>query len=287
MEILMRLSWIVAQLALVFACSHRSQNSSDSGSLLPKRGDRVLVESNAAQFYEARVITEATQQLRVQAMPSGDTALVQAADTYRLPTQPVQLAPQSLAICNVDRGRWIGCRIASTQPGGARAYDADGNSYDIAWSQIVLPNPLTELNLRRLFDKAGERHDFDRDMAKAGPPYPVPGWQPIGGRSVLARIDGKWWLSVVVSSKHGMIRVRLAGVDRTIEVDRSDIAPEPPYPMDVLQKSHLALLRPAGVGQAWSSVRLVSIDQLEAVVEDVSRGRRVVPVRDVCPLGHQ
>ncbi len=283
----MRLPWIVAQLALALACSHRSQNSADSRSLLPKRGDRVLVESSAAQFYEARVITEATPQLRVQAMPSGDTALVQAADTYRLPTQPVQLAPQSLAVCNVNRGRWIGCRIASPKPSGARAFDADGNSYDIAWSQIVSPNPLTELNLRRLFDKAGERHDFDRDMAKAGPPRPVPGWQPIAGRSVLARMDGKWWLSFVVSSKHGMIRVRLAGVDRTIEVNRSDIAPEPPYPMDVLQKSHLALLRPASVGQAWSSVKLISIDPLEVVVEDVSHGRRVVPLRDVCPLGHE
>jgi len=101
---------------------------------------------------------------------------------------------------------------------------------------------------------------------------------------VLAKVDGKWWSAVVVSSKRGKIRISTMGTDRSLEVERSDIAPEPPYPMDVSQKSHFALLRPTSVSQAWVPVRLISFDALDAMVEDVGRGRRTAPVRDVCPL---
>ena len=277
-------SYVAAHLALACACSHRPHESAQSTSTSPRRGDRVLVESNAAQFYEARVISESAEKLRVQAVPSGDTALVQASDTYRLPAKASSLAVQALAICNVDGVRWIACRIANPSAGGTIVNDVNEKAYDISWSQVVAPNPMTELNLKRLFDKAGELHDFEHEMAKAGPPRSVPGWQPMAGRNVLANLDGQWWLAVVVSSKHGKFRIRLAGTDRSADVEKGNMVPEPPYPMDVSQKSRQALLRPASVGQPWGTVRLVSFDALEAVVEDVGRGRRTVPVRDVYPL---
>lgn len=266
------------------ACSHRSHESNQSSSALPRRGDRVLVESNAAQFYEARVISDSAPKLRVQAVPSGDTALVRASDIYRLPATGSTLAAQSLAICNIDGERWVGCRIANTGHLGALVHDVNEKAYDIPWSQVVSPNPMTEMNLKRLFDKAGEQHDFDHEMAKAGPPRLVAGWQPSAGRNILVKLDGKWWLAVVMTSKHGKFRVKLAGTDRSAEVERTDVAPEPPYPMDVSQKSRQALLRPVSVNQPWTPVRLISFDALEALVEDVGRGRRTVPVRDVCPL---
>ena len=254
--------WFVAEVMLILACSRRSQELTRSKSSLPRRGDRVLVESNAAQFYEARVISEASPNLRVQAVPSGDAALVQTADVYRLPTKISQLAAQTFAICNVERQRWVACRIVNPRPEGTTARDINENSYDLTWAQVVEANPLTELNLKRLFDKAREQHDFDHDMAKAGPPRTVPGWQPTTGGSVLAKVDGKWWSAVVVSSKRGKIRISTMGTDRSLEVERSDIAPEPPYPMDVSQKSHFALLRPTSVSQAWVPVRLISFDAL-------------------------
>ena len=275
---------IIAQLALVYACSHRSHESNQSSSTLPKRGDRVLIESNAAQFYEARVISDSTPKLRVQAVPSGDTALVQASDIYRLPATISTLAAQSLAICNVDGQRWVGCRITNPEASGALVHDVNEKVYNLPWSHVVSPNPMTEMNLKRLFEKAGELHDFDHEMAKAGPPRLVAGWQPAAGRNILVKLDGSWWLAVVMASKHSKFRVRLAGTDRSVDVERADMAPEPPYPMDVSQKSRQALLRPASTNQPWVTVRLISFDALEAVVEDVSRGRRTVPVRDVCPL---
>jgi hypothetical protein len=244
----------------------------------------VLVESSAAHFYEARVISEETNLLRVQAILSGDTASVEIADTYRLPAQSAHFLPHSLAICNVDQGHWIGCKVVGVATSVATVSDINQISYQLPFSQMISPNALTELNLKRLFDKAAEQREFEHDMAKAGSPRPVPGWQPSPGKSILAKVDNKWWLSAIVSEKHGKLRIRFAGTDRVLDVLHSEVAPEPPYPMEVSQKSKIALIRPASAGQPWLAVRLISVDALEALVEDLARGRRTVPVRDVCPL---
>ena len=270
---------------LVFsACSHRSDDRAKSSSTAPLRGNHVLVESSAAQFYEARVISEEASRLRVQAVPSGDTAFVQVADTYRLPAISAHIAPNSLAICNLDREHWVGCKIAAVTANGATVNDINQNSYQLPSSQIVSPNALTELNLKRLFEKASEQREFEHDMTKAGSPRLVPGWQPTPGKSVIAKVDNKWWLSAIVAEKRGKLRIKFAGTDRVLDVLHSEVAPEPPYPMEVSQKSKIALIRPASAAQAWQPVRLISVDALEALVEDLARGRRTVPVRDVCPL---
>ena len=271
-------------LLAISACSHRSDDRAKSNSAVPLRGDHVLVESSAARFYEARVISEEASRLRVQAVPSGDTAFVQIADTYRLPAKFAKLLPHAFAICNVDREHWVGCKIAAATEAGATVNDINQNSYQLPASQIVSPNALTELNLKRLFDKAAEQREFEHDMTKAGSPRLVPGWQPVPGKSAIAKVDSKWWLSVIVAEKHGKLRIKFAGTDHVLDVLHSEVAPEPPYPMEVSQKSRIALIRPASAAQAWLPIRLISVDALEAVVEDLARGRRTVPVRDVCPL---
>jgi hypothetical protein len=271
-------------LLVAAACSRRSEDRTKSKLASPLRGDHVLVESSAAHFYEARVLSEEPNRLRVQAVPSGDTAFVQIADTYRLPAASAHFAPHSLAICNLDREHWVGCKIAAVTANGATVNDINQVSYHLPLSQILAPNALTELNLKRLFDKAAEQREFEHDMAKAGSPRQVPGWQPGPGKSIVAKVDNKWWLSVIVAEKHGKLRIKFAGTDRVMDVLHSEVAPEPPYPMEVSQKSKIALIRPANASQSWLPVRLISVDALEALVEDLARGRRTVPVRDVCPL---
>lgn len=275
---------IALSCALLFACSRQTQKSEGVTVQSFKRGDRVLVESSAAKFYEAQVLAIENSKLRVQAMPSGDTALIPISDVYRLPAKPTQLARSSLSICNAPKERWFGCRIVSTDALGAEVTDIDGVKYRLAWTQIVQPNALTELNLKRLFDKASEQHDFEQDLAHAGAPKTIPGWRPLPGKSVLARIDGHWWLAIVASEKRGKVRVRFPGSERLLEVAHADLAAEPPYTLEISQKSRFALLRPTNPNQPWSSVRLISVDALEAVVEMVGTKRRTVPVRDVCPL---
>jgi hypothetical protein len=209
---------------------------------------------------------------------------VQIADVYRLPSREGKLLPGTLAICNVDRVHWVGCRVVQVGATGASVIDVNETHYWLPWSQVLPPSALTELNLKRHFDTASELRDFERDMAKAGPPRVVPGWQPIAGKTAIINFDGKWWLSTIVSAKHGKIRARFSGTDHVLDVVPGHVAPEPPYPMDASQHSQAALLRPTSASQAWVHVRLISVDALEAVVEDVPRGRRTVPVRDVCPL---
>jgi len=244
----------------------------------------VLVESSAAQFYEARVLGIESAKLRVQELPSGDAALVQVADVYRLPSKGNTLASGSLAICASRSERWFGCRITRSGADGAEVTDVDEMSHPIDWKHVIAPNALTELNLKRLFDKAGEQHEFEHELAHAGSPKNIPGWHPMPGKAVLARVDGEWWRSVISTEKRGKIRIKFAGSDRQIEVGREDVAPEPPYPMEISQKSRFALLRPANPNQPWSPIRLISVDALEAVVEGLGAKRRTVRVRDICPL---
>lgn len=244
----------------------------------------MVVESSAAQFYEARVIGEETSRLRVQTVESGDTAYVELADIYRLPTKAKRLAPRALAICNMDHARWLGCRILEVSVDTANVAGIDTASRQLPWSQILTPTSLTELNLKRLFDKAGERRDFEHEIARAGQPRTIPGWQPNLGKSVIAKYDGKWWLSVIIGEQHGKLRVKSSGTKHIVDVARDEVAPEPPYPTEVSQKSRFALSRPVSQGQAWTPVRLISVDALEAIVEDLERGRRTVPVRDLCPV---
>ena len=227
----------IVTFVVVLGCSNRTLDRSQPKSTLPRRGDQVLIESSAAQFYQARVISEETMRLRVQAVPSGDTTFVPIADVYRLPAKVMQLAPHSLAICNIDHERWVACRVAEAGARSANVNDVNESSYQLPWPKILSPNALTELNLKRLFDRARDQRDFEHDMSKAGPPRLVPGWQPTTGKPVIAKVDGKWWLSTIVSERHGQVRITFSATDRMLDVARNDVAPEPPYPMDVSQKS--------------------------------------------------
>jgi len=280
------LAIVVAALGAIalLGCARKVEQQAPSKANTPQRGDRVLVESSAAQFYEARVLNVEHSKLRVQALPSGDAALVEVADAYRLPSKVTPLAAASLAICNGPGERWFGCRVVKSDPEGADVTDVNELTQRLAWSQIMPPNALTELNLKRLFDKAGEQHDFEHDLAHAGAPKSIPGWRASAGKAVLARVDGKWWTAAISSEKRGKVRIRFAGSERQAEVDHAELAPEPPYPMEISQRSRFALVRPTNPNQPWNPVRLVSVDALEAVVEGIGSKRRTVPVRDLCPL---
>jgi len=275
---------VVELLLAVTSCSRRTLDGAQTISLNPLRGERVVVESSAAQFYEARVIGESTSRLRVQTVESGDMAYVELADIYRLPSTTRRLAPRTFAICNIDQARWVGCRILEASVNTANVTGIDTATHQLPWNQILTPTSLTEMNLKRLFDKAGERRDFEHEISRAGQPRTIPGWQPSLGKSVIAQYDGKWWASVIIGEQHGKLRVKSSETKHIVDVARDEVAPEPPYPTEISKKSRFALARPVSQGQAWIPVRLISVDALEATVEDLEHGRRTVPVRDLCPV---
>ena len=269
---------------LTVACTRSTGNSQKAQDTTPQRGARVIVESSAAQFYEAQVMSAAGSRLKVQSRVGGDIATVQAGNVYQLPSNTNSLAPRALAICNVGDSRWVACRVSKADSAGVDLEDAQANTYHLPWAQVIAPGALTELNLKILFEKSAENRDFERDVARAGNPQTVIGWTPVSGKSALVKIADQWHIATILGERRGFARIKLAGTRREIEAPRDLVAAEPPYPLDILRKSHFALVRPSNQTEPWRLVRLVSSDTLECTIEDFESGRRTAPVRDVCPL---
>jgi len=265
------------------ACARTKEGAPKATQSPPQRGDRVLVESSAAEFYEAQVLESTLQRLKVQSLGGGNLAHVQVGNVYRLPSTSGMLADRAYAICNIANARWVGCRVTKAHPGIAQFEDARGGAYQLPWSRVLVPGALTELNLKRQFDRAAAGHDFEREMARAGKPPKIAGWSPISGKSVLVQTDTQWNLATVLSERRGVVRLRIFGTRHELEASPDMLAPEPPYPLEILKRSRLALLRPVNQTDAWRPIRLVSADSLECIIEDEA-GRRSAPVRDVCPL---
>ena len=222
--------------------------------------------------------------LKVQSRVGGDIATVQAGNVYKLPPNTTLLAARALAICNIGNSRWVACRVSKSDSTGADLEDALANIYHLPWAQVIAPGALTELNLKRLFDKSAENRDFERDVARAGNPQILPGWIPVSSKSALVKVGGQWHIATILGERRGFARVKLAGTRHEIETSRDLVAAEPPYPLEILRKSRFALVRPSNQTDPWRLVRLVSSDTLECTIEDFESGRRTAPVRDVCPL---
>ena len=283
-----RLLWhLLGATFSMVACSRPAGDSQHHQQDIPQRGDLVLIESSAAQFYEARIIGNQGPRVRVQSVVSGDMRIEQAGNVYALPPKTPPLAARSYAICNIRESFWVGCRVSKSESDGAEVKDAQDHTHRLPWNRVLIPGALTELNLKRLFEKATEQADFEREIAKAGNPHNLPGWHASTGKVALARLDGSWRLGLIVGERRSLVRVQLLGTKHEVEVPREAVAAEPPYPLELVQKSRLVLLRPSNQTDAWRVVRLVSADALESTIEDYEHGRRVVPARDICPLQSQ
>jgi hypothetical protein len=211
-------------------------------------------------------------------------ANVQAGNVYSLPATSKPLTNHAFAICNIGEARWVGCRVTKSEANQAEFEDAQGGTYQLQWSRVLTPRALTELNLKRLFERSAEKLEFEREMARAGDPPRIAGWSPVTGKTVLVKAGGQWSLAVVLGERRGLVRLKLFGTRHEIETSRDTLAPEPPYPLEMLRNSRFALLRPSNQTDAWRPVRLISSDNLECTLEDLEGGRRTAPVRDVCPL---
>jgi hypothetical protein len=278
-------SWAAGILTLLtFACARSTSNTQKTQDATPQRGARVVVESSAAQFYEAQVMSASGSRLKVQSRVGGNIATVQAGNVYQLPPKTTSLAARALAICNIGDSRWVACRVSKSESAGADLEDALANTYRLPWAQVIVPGALTELNLKRLFEQSAENRDFERDVARAGNPQTLNGWIPVSGKSALVKVAGEWHTATILGERRGFVRVKLVGTRHEIETPRALVAPEPPYPLEILRRSRFALVRPNNQIDPWRLVRLVSSDTLESTIEDFEHGRRTAPVRDVCPL---
>ena len=117
--------YLVAALlvALLSACGKRDAADNPAQPEVYVRGDRVVAEQSAAQFFEGRVLAVDGDRLRLQAIGGSDSLNVVASDVYRLPPEAHELTVNMLAICG--RGRSLAA-VSLDEDLGQRARGALG-----------------------------------------------------------------------------------------------------------------------------------------------------------------
>jgi hypothetical protein len=280
------LTAVLVSVACLFATScgrNKSDKPADAPDAGLVRGDYVVVEPEAARFFEARVLSVEGPRLRVQRVEGGDTAMVATADIYRLPPARHPFKPADFAVCRAREMRWVGCRIESATSTTVVAREAEGARMEVDATRVLLPNSVTELNLRRQFERADRRSRFQREIVQAGTPHAPPSWRPSPRDRVVVRDETGWYSATVQEIDDGEISVQWHVDQRVTKVARGSIVPEPSN-SQVLKSGKFALLRPEGPAQPWRPVRIESTLGGALSVVDLNGQRRGAAPRDLIPL---
>ncbi|MEZ4375977.1 MAG: hypothetical protein R3B07_34545 [Polyangiaceae bacterium] len=259
-----------------------------------QRGDAVLVEPNAGEFFEARVLalenTGPTPSLKLQ-RSDGEITNADTADVYPLPAESAPIAasnqpvwaPGRFGICEVAAQRWVGCRIKSPLDAGYEVEDFGGEEHRISPKKIVVPSELTRMNLEQRFKVGDRRRAFERDAARAGQPAAPPGFSPGFKERVIAKRGDEWFSAHVVRfHDDGAFRVRWMADERENDVAKAEVIPEPPYPVPP-KRGGFVLVKPNVQSLPWSRWRVVSV-RPEFVVENAAGDHVSSSVREVVPL---
>jgi hypothetical protein len=246
------------------------------------RGDQVVVEQTAAQFFQGRVLEVENNQLRVE-VSGGRSVLVEPGDAYPLPPRK-RSVPRQLAICRTGDRKWEGCRIESLQGSRIFARSAEDQEYSVGPDQVLAPSPLTELNLRRDFQRSRARADFVRAVEKAGQPRAPVGWKASPGERVLARKDNGWFTARVHEIEHDGLRVRWESDGEVIKVPMENVVPQPRYGSSPLMRGDFGLLRPTSLAEPWRPVQVRSVEDRDLRVLSLEGELLSTSAQDVVPL---
>jgi hypothetical protein len=272
---------------LCVSCNRSKVGSAESARIenMPRRGDRVVVEQTAAVFFEGRVLAVDGQRLRVQTATKGDSLSVETSDVYLLSAARHPQQAGQLAICGTGAAEWMGCRVERIDGSEVRVVDANGQTTRVTSERVLVPTPVTELNLERHFELAKDRKSFVRAVERAGQPRTPANWKPAAGQRVLAHHDSGWFSAKVDELDDDEISVRWEADQRISEVHRDQIVPEPPYPRTLAKRGDFVLVRPPLSSQAWAPNKVVAVNGAELEVMNVNGERRSLLTRDVVPLG--
>ncbi|HET9960248.1 MAG TPA: hypothetical protein VFQ61_37415 [Polyangiaceae bacterium] len=286
-----RMMAFVAVVGIVAGCrarqdaEHRAPEPVRSASYL--RGDRVLVEARAAEFFEARVLTQQGDRLRLLRASGEDDLWVSRADVYRLPPESKGHAgPWAICSNEIEPGSgpsWIGCRITKESGDRLNVEMLDGRSLTLANRSVLRASPLTEMNLRRAFEQARARRDFLDRAAHAGRPHVPTGFRALPRMRVLALRRGGWYLGTVRELHKDGVDVAFESKTQYERIPAADLVPEPPMSEAPLRGS-FALVRPLSPFDAWPVLRVAGVSDREFRVVNESGEERVVAPRDIVPL---
>lgn len=283
LRLLLKLSGTAAAL-LLFACRKQGAPTSSRTGGTFERGDIVIVERTAAEFFEGRVLSVAQAGLKIQTTDEGEPVVVASNDAYRFDKTPRESAPGAPAICSDRPTHWVACRIVAKDATNVRVTLSSGAEVSIPADRALVPSAVTALNIKKLFEIGESRRRFDEAAAEAGHPQRPSGWMPEVNEPVIARRGPSWFSARVASMlEDGGVRVLFEGTDRAEALPASYVVPIPPYTRS-FSRGDFALIRPRSATEPWARVRVEAIGPDEAVVvgEDGERkrweARQLVPV---------
>ncbi len=248
------------------------------------RGDRVLVEQAAAEFFEGRVLAVVGEQLRVQATGGNDSSNVVASDVYRLPPEPRELVVNALVICGRAE-TWMPCRVQKIAAEAISVSAATGEAFQLTREHVLVPSALTELNLKRYFARKEVELSFARSAQRAGSPRPEAGWHPGLRERVLVQLGADWFTGYVHELGDDNAVITLNAGQRSATVPMSALAAEPPSALTAeLRHGDFVLLRPETASEPWARWQVRAVDGTEIKLIDAGGALHSASVRDVLPL---
>ena len=268
----------------VWACQKREAADNPVRAEVYVRGDRVVAEQSAAQFFEGRVLAADGDRLRLQALGGSDSMNVVASDVYRLPPTARELSVNMLAICG--RGEaWLPCRLTKISGNALQARSANGEQFDLTRDHLLVPSALTELNLKRHFARSEAEQAFARAAERAGDPRPEPGWRPALRERLLVKVGAEWFTGYVRELDSETAVVTLSSAQRSVTVPLSALSAEPPSSfVNELRRGDFVLLRPETPSQPWPRMQVRALNDAELKLGDGSVALKSATVRDVIPL---
>ena len=270
--------------SLLFGCSKRHAADNPVQPEVYLRGDRVVAEQSAAQFFEGRVLAVDGERLRLQAAGSSDSLNVVASDVYRLPPAVHELTPNMLAICG--RGEaWLPCRLTAISGAALQARAATGEEFSLTRERLLVPSALTELNLRRYFARSESEQAFLNAAERAGEPRAEPGWRPAFRERLLVKVGTQWFTGYVREFDGETALVTLSSGERSATVPLSALAAEPPSAFaGELRRGDFVLFRPESPAQPWPRMQVRALNDAELKLADAAGTVKSATVRDVIPL---
>ena len=276
-----------ASIALLLAsgchrADHRTEATRRADSF--QRGDVVVVERTASDFFEGRVLSVADGSLKVQTTEDGEPVVVAQNDVYRVGAPGPSPKTGGLAICNDRPAHWAPCRLRDADGATIRAVLDTGSEVSLPTGRVLAPSPVTTLNIAKAFELADSRRRFDEAASGAGEPKRPLGWSPEAREPVIARRGSQWFSAHVASAlADGGVRVLFEGSDRAESVHPSSIVPVPPYP-GAFSRGDFALVRPGSSTEPWARVRIEGIGPDEAVAVGEDGVRRRYEPRQMVPV---
>jgi hypothetical protein len=267
-------------------------------------GARVIVENATAAFVEGTVVAVVRDRARVQLGSTGEVTDQSLSEVYVpcaddvVPSAPPTAEPVpddahilvaksslregSYAVCHMPDNRWRGCRIESVNT-RATVVDDEATAADLPWHELLVPTPVTELNVRQRFDRNAKRRAFRDGAHNAGRPR-VPGnWRPGINERVIAEREGAWMGAQIKGVKRGTARVEWESDRRLSDTNLAEICPEPP--MDFAPTVGIYVLaRPSRGARAWTVLRVESTGAGTLVLSDELGDQQERSMRDLIPL---